>query len=139
HPRRWWPLASRTPWLSCRHLGQERSLLPASATARARACQRTRRTREAGIIAMEAHQAVEPVNLEYIIHIRMFLGERIRFSPTTPQGGRFSVPRAHGEILGPRLQGKGLPYSGAEWPRGRADNVFDVNAHYTLEASDGTP
>ena len=82
---------------------------------------------------------IEPVKLEYIFHVKMTLGERIRFSPTTPQGGRFYVPPSGGEIIGPRLQGKVLPYSGAEWPRGRADNVFEVNAHYMMEASDGTP
>ena len=88
---------------------------------------------------MEDQDNIEPVKLEYIFHVKMTLGERIRFSPTTPQGGRFYVPPSGGEIVGPRLQGKVLPYSGAEWPRGRADNVFEVNAHYMMEASDGTP
>ena len=82
---------------------------------------------------------IEPVKLEYIFHVKMTLGERIRFSPTTPPGGRVYGPPSRGDHIGPRLQGKVLPYSGAEWPRGRADNVFEVNAHYMMEASDGTP
>jgi hypothetical protein len=79
------------------------------------------------------------LGLEYVFSIRIFLKERIRFSPVTPRGGRFYVPPARGDVFGPRLQGRVLPYSGAEWPRGRRDNVFEVNAHYMLEAADGTP
>ena len=87
----------------------------------------------------EVPAGVEPLKLEYVFQIRVFLKERIRFSPTTPLGGRVYVPAASGDVSGPRLQGKVLPYSGAEWPRGRADHVYEVNAHYMLEASDGTP
>lgn len=88
---------------------------------------------------MEPLSPIEPLKLEFAFQIRVFLEERIRFAPTTPRGGRFYVPPAYGDVSGPRLQGKVLPHSGAEWPRGRADNVYEVNAHYMLEASDGTP
>lgn len=79
------------------------------------------------------------IDVEYVFSIRIFLKERIRFDPVTPRGGRFYVPPVRGDVFGPRLQGRVLPYSGAEWPRGRRDNVFEVNAHYMLEACDGTP
>jgi hypothetical protein len=83
--------------------------------------------------------AIDPVNLEFVFQIHLFLKERIPFKPTTPLGGRVYVAAAAGEVTGPRLQGKIIPYSGAEWPRGRQDHVYEVNAHYMLEASDGTP
>lgn len=82
---------------------------------------------------------VEPPKIEFAFRIRMFFQERRRFEPKTPRGGRVYVPPAGGDISGPRLQGRVIPFSGADWARGRSDGAAELNAHYMLEASDGTP
>jgi hypothetical protein len=81
----------------------------------------------------------EAIGLEFVFQVRLFFKERMRFEPTTPLGGRVYVPPASGDIRGPRLQGTVMPYSGADWARGRSDGVAELNAHYMLQASDGTP
>ncbi|MBU0554424.1 MAG: DUF3237 domain-containing protein [Alphaproteobacteria bacterium] len=40
-------------------------------------------------------------------------------------------------ISGPRLNGKLVDYSGADWPVIRTDKVVELNAHYMIEADDG--
>ncbi len=80
-----------------------------------------------------------PPAMEFAFRIRIFFKERVRLAPTTPLGGRVYVPPMAGDIVGPRLQGRVVPYSGADYARGRADGVGELNAHYMLEASDGTP
>lgn len=40
---------------------------------------------------------------------------------------------------GPRLTGRAVPYSGGDWPLIWPNGVIEFNAHYLLEASDGTP
>src|SRR5690242_19006014 len=80
----------------------------------------------------------EALKLEFVFQIRMLFKERMRLEPTTPMGGRVDVPPAAGEISGPRLQGTVMPYSGGDYARGRADGVAELNAHYMLQASDGT-
>lgn len=80
-----------------------------------------------------------PPRLAFAFRVRIFFHERLRFSPTTPHGGRVYVPPAGGDISGPKLQGKVVPYSGADWARGHTDGAAELNAHYMLEASDGTP
>lgn len=40
-------------------------------------------------------------------------------------------------ITGPRLNGKLVDFSGADWPIVRADGVVELNAHYMIEADDG--
>ena len=79
------------------------------------------------------------VKTEFVFQVRVDFKERMRFEPTTPLGGRVYVPCTGGEISGPRLQGRVVPYSGADWARGRPDRVAELNAHYMFEASDGTP
>jgi hypothetical protein len=81
----------------------------------------------------------KPPAMEFAFRIRIFFKERVRLAPATPMGGRVYVPPAAGDIVGPRLQGRVVPYSGADYARGRADGVGELNAHYMLEASDGTP
>lgn len=76
---------------------------------------------------------------EFVFQVRIDFKERTRFQPTSPMGGRVYVPVTGGTITGPRLQGRVLPYSGADWARGRADGAAEINAHYMFEASDGTP
>ena len=83
--------------------------------------------------------AVAAPTLEFVFRIRIFFTERMRFQPTTPNGGRVYVSPSGGDISGPRLQGRVVPYSGADWARGHSDGAAELNAHYMLEASDGTP
>ena len=46
---------------------------------------------------------------------------------------------AGGEVTGPRLQGRVVPNSGGDWPRMWAGGLIEFEAHYMLEAADGTP
>jgi Protein of unknown function (DUF3237) len=74
---------------------------------------------------------IEPVKLEYVFQVRIDFKERVSFK--TPNGRRAYVPAISGVIEGPRLQGRVVPRSGADYAgNGR------LNAHYMLEASDGT-
>jgi hypothetical protein len=74
---------------------------------------------------------VPPIKLEYVFQIRIDFSERVSFD--TPNGHRAYVPAVSGVIEGPRLQGKVVPHSGADYGgNGRLD------AHYMLQASDGT-
>lgn len=74
---------------------------------------------------------IEPIKLEYAFQIRIDFKERVSFK--TPNGRRSYVPAISGVIEGPRLQGRVVPHSGADYAgNGR------LNAHYMLEASDGT-
>jgi hypothetical protein len=73
---------------------------------------------------------IEPIKLEYVFQIRIDFSERVSFQ--TPNGRRAYVPAISGVIEGPRLQGRVVPHSGADFAaNGR------LNAHYMLQASDG--
>jgi hypothetical protein len=74
---------------------------------------------------------IEQIKLEYVFQIRIDFKERVSFA--TPNGRRAYVPAMSGVIEGPRLQGRVVPRSGADY----AGNGV-LNAHYMLEASDGT-
>jgi len=74
---------------------------------------------------------IEPIKLEYAFQIRIDFKERVSFQ--TPNGRRAYVPAMSGVIEGPRLQGRVVPRSGADYA---GNGVLD--AHYMLEASDGT-
>ena len=82
---------------------------------------------------------VKPPKIVFAFRVRIFFTERRRFEPTTPNGGRVYVPPAGGDISGPRLQGRVIPNSGADWARRHNDGAAELNAHYMLEASDGSP
>lgn len=76
--------------------------------------------------------SIGSIELEYAFSIRIDFTERIRFQ--TPAGKRSYVPAAGGEIWGPRLQGRVVGGSGADYA-----GVYGLDAHYMLEASDGSP
>ncbi len=40
-------------------------------------------------------------------------------------------------VSGPRLNGKLVDHSGADWPVIRTDGVVELNAHYMIQADDG--
>jgi hypothetical protein len=80
--------------------------------------------------AVKSLGEVVPIKLEYVFQIRIEFSERVSFQ--TPTGRRAYVPAISGVIEGPRLQGKVVPHSGADFAaNGR------LNAHYMLQASDG--
>jgi hypothetical protein len=76
---------------------------------------------------------------EHAFDIRINFDRRWLFGPVSggAQHGYTSVG-ADGTVSGPLLQGKVVDYSGADWPVVRSDGVVELNAHYMLEAADGT-
>lgn len=53
-------------------------------------------------------------------------------------GRRLHIPIIGGRIDGPRLMGEILP-GGSDWALMRDDGLTEVQASYTIRASDGTP
>jgi hypothetical protein len=77
--------------------------------------------------------------LEYIFETKVFFRpERCVFGPLPGGGSQGYTPCSGGEIYGPRLSGKVVPDSGADFADVRADGVIVINSHYLLEADDGT-
>jgi hypothetical protein len=79
------------------------------------------------------------LKLEHAFDVRVdFTADRRLFAPL-PGGDRQGyTPVAGGALLGPRLKGRVMPHSGADYARFRADDVIELNAHYLWEADDGT-
>ena len=76
--------------------------------------------------------------LEHIFDIRINFKDRWNWGPIHPAGpthGYTSV--GSGIIDGPRLRGRVVEQSGADWPVVRSDGVVELNAHYMLESHDG--
>jgi Protein of unknown function (DUF3237) len=74
---------------------------------------------------------IPAIELEYAFSVRIDFKERHLWQ--TPVGKRGWVPATGGEIWGPRLQGRVVPYSGADYA-----DAYGLNAHYVLEAADGS-
>lgn len=55
----------------------------------------------------------------------------------TPAGGRKIVTVQGGTFAGPRLTGRILPHSGADWALTRPDGVLLLDVRLTLETDDG--
>ena len=79
--------------------------------------------------------------LELAFHVRLDFapGPRTRFTPAHTSFTRGFVGLAGGEVSGPLLQGRVMPGSGGDWPRMWAGGLIEFEAHYMLEAADGTP
>ena len=76
--------------------------------------------------------------LEFVFSIRLYF-TRVNTLGEMPSGaGRGAVYVDGGSIEGPRLSGKVLPGSGADWALFRPDGVLATDARYMLEADDGT-
>lgn len=73
------------------------------------------------------------------IVLRFAEGPRLRFDPALHTARRGFVAVQGGEISGPRLNGRVLPQSGGDWPRFWPSGLVEFEAHYQLEADDGTP
>lgn len=79
--------------------------------------------------------------LEPAFSVRLFFpeGPRLRFKPALAEFVRGFVSVAGGEVTGERLSGRVVPGSGGDWPRFWPSGLIEFEAHYMLEASDGTP
>lgn len=78
-----------------------------------------------------AQPDIPEINLGYAFSIRMESGGRIKFEG--PMRSRVFESASGGEVWGPRLQGRVVPHSGADY----ASNDM-MNAHMMLQVSDGT-
>lgn len=77
--------------------------------------------------------------LEFVFEMRVeFTDDRCMFGPLPEGGSQGYTPTSGGSIYGPRLQGRVVPLSGADFALVRADKVIEINSHYLLEADDGT-
>ncbi|MEP7312214.1 MAG: DUF3237 family protein [Pseudomonadota bacterium] len=84
---------------------------------------------------------MSPPGLSYVFRIVLEFdaGPRLRFEPAFQAGRRGFVAVQGGSIEGPRLTGRVLPRSGGDWPRLWDSGLVEFEAHYLLEATDGTP
>jgi len=77
--------------------------------------------------------------LEFAFEMRVnFTADRCIFGPLPGGGSQGYTPTSGGTIYGPRLQGRIVPYSGADFATVRGDGVIEINSHYLLEVDDGT-
>jgi hypothetical protein len=79
--------------------------------------------------------------LELAFSVRLDFGDapRIRFTPAAKAFTRGFVAVVGGEVKGPRLAGRVVPFSGGDWPRMWDSGLIEFEAHYMLEADDGSP
>jgi len=77
------------------------------------------------------------VRLEHVFDVRLDFHERMIWGPVSGGSKQGYVSLKGGSVEGPRLNGKVVDYSGADWGTVRTDGVVELNAHYLLQASDG--
>ena len=80
--------------------------------------------------------SLEPV---FAVRLEFEQGPRTRFTPAYSRFTRGFVAVAGGEVSGPRLSGRIVPNSGGDWPRLWDSGLIEFEAHYMIEAADGTP
>ena len=73
--------------------------------------------------------------LRHVCDIDVSVGP-IRDLGPTPHGRRRIIPILGGTVKGARLQGEVVP-GGADWQYVRADGVLELEARYSIKASDG--
>jgi hypothetical protein len=78
------------------------------------------------------------LKLEHVFDVRIDFHERHVFGPISGGAKQGYTSVKSGEVDGPRLKGKVVDYSGADWALVRPDGVVELNAHYLLQAVDGT-
>lgn len=83
-------------------------------------------------MSLAEQMVAEPpkIELEYAFSVRIDFKERVRWE--TPVAHRVWVPATGGTVWGPKLQGRVVPYSGADYA-----NAYGLDAHYVLQAEDG--
>lgn len=79
--------------------------------------------------------------LEHVFSVRLDFdpGPRLRFQPADMDFRRGFVGVKGGIVSGPRLNGRVVPQSGGDWPKLWSSGLVQFEAHYLLEADDGTP
>ena len=77
--------------------------------------------------------------LEHVFDVEVLFGaHRTIFGPLPGGGSQGYTPAIGGTITGPRLNGKVVPNSGADYALVRDDGTIELQAHYLLEVDDGT-
>lgn len=79
------------------------------------------------------------LSFAFRIELEFDAGPRLRFEPAFQAGRRGFVAVQGGTIDGPRLTGRVMSRSGGDWPRLWQSGLVEFEAHYLLEATDGTP
>ncbi|MDQ2094045.1 DUF3237 domain-containing protein [Rhodalgimonas zhirmunskyi] len=77
------------------------------------------------------------IGLAFAFEIRATIGAALDGGPGR-LGHRRIIPITGGTVTGPRLTGRVIP-GGADYELIRPDGNSEVEAHYTIEATDGTP
>ncbi|WP_088306536.1 DUF3237 domain-containing protein [Novosphingobium sp. B 225] len=78
--------------------------------------------------------------LEHVFDIEVLFGaDRMIFGPLPGGHSQGYTPATGGTISGPRLNGTVMPQTGADYARVRPDGTIELEAHYLLQADDGTP
>jgi hypothetical protein len=72
---------------------------------------------------------------EFVLEAKVAIGETLVIGKSK-YGDRRVVPITGGTFEGPRVRGEVIP-GGADWQLFRADGDIEVEARYTLRASDG--
>jgi len=78
------------------------------------------------------------IETEFLFEARVELGEPTHVG-ATPEGYRMIVPVAGGRFEGPRLRGRVVPNSGADWSRVRPDGSGALDVRMCLETDDAVP
>lgn len=79
--------------------------------------------------ALPPPPGVPEMRLRYAFSVSVFFKERVKIQS---YAGRVFVPVIGGEVWGPRLQGRIVPYGGADYA-----GAHGLDATYVIEASDG--
>ena len=79
------------------------------------------------------------VKLIHAFDVRMNFHKRVIFGPVSGGARQGYVALKDGIVRGPKLNGRLIDGSGADFGVVRTDGVVESNAHYMMEADDGTP
>jgi hypothetical protein len=80
---------------------------------------------------------ITEVKLEHVFDVRVDFGKDRTMWPVPGGASQGYTPAVGGIIEGPRLKGRIVPHSGADFANVRGDGVVELNAHYLLQAEDG--
>ena len=84
---------------------------------------------------MTQPEVPEQLHAEFAFKLKVELEAPMTIGPSK-YGERRLIPITGGTIEGPKLSGEVMP-GGADWQLTRPDGVLDVDARYTIRASDG--
>ncbi len=92
----------------------------------------------AGLVS-DGLPATFDVRLVHAFDVRMNFHKRVIFGPVSGGARQGYTAFKDGSVRGPKLNGKLMEYSGADWGVVRTDGVVESSAHYMIEADDGAP